>query len=226
MPKASDPKAHILAAQLQTFIPRFDKCLSIKPASSCEVVVANEKPFIDIEAHCDDPDQSKQHNDKDDDDITDFIVNNNVVNVESDSDDHSVASNIVHKTHCSVNMSVIQGTASPSPATLAISWAAQPYPDTSHQHLLHHLGQLASRPPYVTSTASAKPWLDGLEHGTFPVLSIAVSLGLHIDMTVSASSDSLGSCLTLVFMPLAHCLPSGLLAPWVDGHMDPSDDLI
>ncbi|KAG6870512.1 hypothetical protein C0995_012480, partial [Termitomyces sp. Mi166 len=37
--------------------------------------------------------------------------------------------------------------------------ATLPYPNTSHQRLLHHLGQLASQPPYVTSTASAKPWL-------------------------------------------------------------------
>ncbi|KAG6859790.1 hypothetical protein C0995_003985, partial [Termitomyces sp. Mi166 len=47
--------------------------------------------------------------------------------------------------------------ASPSSVTLAVSQAAGLYPNTFHQHLLYHLGQLASQPPYVTSTASAKP---------------------------------------------------------------------
>ncbi|KAG6901346.1 hypothetical protein C0995_013282 [Termitomyces sp. Mi166 len=100
-------------------------------------------------------------------------------------------------------------------ATLAVSWAARPYPDTSHQRLLHHLGQLASWPPYITSTASAKPWLDGLGHGTSPVLSIAVSLSLHINMTVSASSDGLGfrSLSPLCLSLAAHLRPTSALVP-------------
>ncbi|KAG6901714.1 hypothetical protein C0995_008876, partial [Termitomyces sp. Mi166 len=57
-----------------------------------------------------------------------------------------------------------RSSASPSQATLAVSQATQPYSDTSHQCLLHYLGQLASWPPYVTSTASVKPWLVSLAH--------------------------------------------------------------
>ncbi|KAG6870671.1 hypothetical protein C0995_011407, partial [Termitomyces sp. Mi166 len=65
------------------------------------------------------------------------------------------------------------------------------------------------------STASAKPWLDGLEHGTSPVLSIAVSLSLHIDTTVSASSDGLSShsLSPLHFLLAAHLGPTSALVP-------------
>ncbi|KAG6902862.1 hypothetical protein C0995_010747 [Termitomyces sp. Mi166 len=59
--------------------------------------------------------------------------------------------------HPSLAWLSFRSSASPSLATLAVSQAAKLYPDTSHQCLLHHLGQLASQPLYVTSTASAKP---------------------------------------------------------------------
>ncbi|KAG6873341.1 hypothetical protein C0995_000201 [Termitomyces sp. Mi166 len=64
----------------------------------------------------------------------------------------------------------------PSQATLAVFWAAQPYPDTFHQYLLHHLGQLASQPSYVTSTASAKPCLVSLAH----VSTLSIGMLTHL----------------------------------------------